>query len=63
MGTPSCPFHVECEFHKSPTKTPSDQLLAQLFCCTRYDTCQIAARLLKGKPVPLGACPDGNVKG
>jgi hypothetical protein len=21
MGTPKCPFHVECQFHNSPMKT------------------------------------------
>jgi hypothetical protein len=63
MATPSCPFHVECRFHNLREKTPSDQLLGQLYCFSRYDTCCIARRMLERKPVPVGACPDGVVKG
>jgi hypothetical protein len=63
VKTPSCPFHVECLFNNTIEKTAGDELLSQLFCCNRYETCDIAIRLLDGKPVPAGACPDGNVKG
>jgi hypothetical protein len=62
MATPSCPFHGECQFHNNPKKTPSDELMTQLFCLSRYETCQIMMRFLQGKPVPVGACPDGNVR-
>jgi hypothetical protein len=58
-----CPFHVECPFNNSLTKCPSDELLRQLYCQTRFDSCEIAKRIAAGKPVPVGACPDGNVWG
>ena len=63
MGVCSCPFHVECAFNNSPIKTPSDTLLVQLYCRTRYNSCAIAQRLLAGKTVPEGTCPDGDVRG
>jgi hypothetical protein len=63
VKAPVCPFQVECQFYNSPTKTPSDELLGRLFCNGRYDTCEIAKRLLLGKSVPKWACPDGNIKG
>ncbi len=63
MGTLTCPFHVECRFHNMSEKSPSDEMLAQLFCHLRYEDCEIAQRILAGKPVPVGACPDGHVKG
>jgi hypothetical protein len=44
-------------------KTPSDELLAQLFCQMRYDGCEIARRMVAGVAVPAGACPDGIIKG
>jgi hypothetical protein len=44
-------------------KTPGDELLGQLYCNTRYETCEIAKRMLAGQNVPSGACPDGHVKG
>ena len=63
MGASGCPFHVECHFHNDPMKTPGDELLGQLYCNTRYETCEIAKRMLAGQNVPSGACPDGHVKG
>jgi hypothetical protein len=63
MRLPTCPFHIECEFHNSQMKTPSDELLGQFFCHMRYEGCEIAKRIVEGKPVPVGACPDGNIKG
>ena len=63
MGVSGCPFHVECPFKNSPVKTPSDELMGQLYCTTRFDSCEIAQRMRAGKPVPMGACPDGNIKG
>ena len=62
MTTPLCPFHVECLFYNS-SKTPSDELLKQVYCYKRYESCEIARRYLSGRPVPAGACPDGNVCG
>jgi len=62
MGSALCPFHVECHFYNNPTKTQSDSVLERLFCGMRYDTCEIARQMLAGKPVPAGACPDGNVR-
>lgn len=62
LGSPvMCPFHVECQFHNSSTKTPTDELLGQLFCCNRYDGCEIAKRLLADKLA--GARPDGKTVG
>ena len=58
-----CPFHAECQFHNSSTKTPTDELLGQLFCRMRYDGCEIAKGVLAGKPVTAGARPDGKVMG
>jgi hypothetical protein len=63
MRTPSCPFHVECLFHNSPLKTPSDEMLVKLYCHVHHGSCEIAKRMLAGKPVPSGACPDANVAG
>jgi hypothetical protein len=63
MRLPTCPFHVECQFYNSQTKTPSDELLGQVFCYMRYDRCEIAKRIAGSRPVPVGACPDGNIKG
>ena len=63
MGTLNCPFHVECQFPNSSSKTPSDEMLAQLFCRMRYEDCEILQTILADRPVPVGACPDGNVKG
>jgi hypothetical protein len=63
MGTSGCPYHVECEFHNSSVKTPSDAMLKQFFCDMRQDACEIARRFLEGKPIPIGACPDGNLTG
>ena len=63
MTTPMCPFHVECSFFNVPKRTPSDTLLWQFFCLARYGDCEIAKRRRLGKQVPVGACPDGDVKG
>ena len=62
MASLRCPIHVECQFPKVPIKTPSDILLGRIFCEARYDACAIAKTMLAGRPVPVGACPDGNVK-
>jgi hypothetical protein len=62
MAALDCPFHVECQFHNSAIRTPSDELLLQLFCHMHYEDCEIAHRILSGRPVPAGACPDGNVR-
>jgi hypothetical protein len=48
MRMPTCPFHVECEFHNSQMKTPSDELLAKCFCQMRYESCEIAKRMPSG---------------
>jgi hypothetical protein len=53
-----CPFHVECAFHGSAKKTPSDAMLQMRFCLTRYHECEIAQRILAEMPVPSGARPD-----
>ena len=63
MRMPTCPFHVECPFYNGQNKTQSDDLLEQLFCQMRHDGCEIAKRMAESKPVPTGACPDGNIKG
>ena len=62
MGTLVFPFHVECRFHKSAKKTPSDAMLELLFCRMRYEECEIAQRIIADMPVPVGASPDGNVR-
>jgi hypothetical protein len=59
VGTPKCPFHVECDFQKLQDKAATDSLLEALFCHSRFDTCEIANRLLKELPAPLGARPCG----
>jgi len=58
-----CSYQVECGFPNTFSQTPSDQLMVRLYCLARSDACEIAKRLVQGKPVPAGACPDGNVKG
>jgi hypothetical protein len=63
MSMPTCPFHVECQFYNCKTRTPSDTLMGELFCYMRYEGCEIVKRMLAGKPVPAGACPDGNIRG
>jgi hypothetical protein len=61
MGTLGCPFHVECHFPTNAKRTPSYAMLEMAFCQSRFEGCEIAARILSGEPVPLGACPDGSV--
>jgi hypothetical protein len=63
METSSCPFQVECQFHNGSMRTPSDAVLQQLFCHARYDTCEIAQRMIADMPVPAGARPDGIARG
>ncbi len=63
MTTATCPFHVECSFYNGPAKTPSDELLRQFYCRAKFENCEITKRRREGKPVPTGACPDGNVCG
>jgi hypothetical protein len=63
MAELDCPFHVECQFHNSTTKTPDDESLADAFCRMRYEDCEIAQRILAGQPVPAGAGPDGTIRG
>ena len=63
MEALSCPFHIECPFHNSTMKTPSDAVLLQLFCQSKYEDCEIAQRILANMPIPEGACPEGDVGG
>lgn len=42
MLTVLCPFHEECQFYNCPARTPSSDVLMQLFCRGRYDGCMIA---------------------
>jgi hypothetical protein len=62
MAATHCPFHIECHFHNSATKTQTDEQLAQFFCRMRYEDCEITQRILSGRPIPQGVCPDGNVR-
>jgi hypothetical protein len=62
MAAPDCPFHIECQFHKTSNKTQIDEKLEQLFCRMRYEDCEITQMILSGKPIPKGVCPDGNVR-
>jgi hypothetical protein len=62
MEEVDCPFHVECQFHNSETKTSGDDELDQLFCRMRYEDCEITQRILSGRLIPAGVCPDGNVR-
>ncbi len=58
MGTQMCPFHVECQFHNSAKKTPSDAMLELLICCGQHEDCRIAQRMVSEKPVHAGARPE-----
>jgi len=62
MAAPNCPFHIECQFHNSARKSPDDERLEDLFCRMRYEDCEITQSILSGQRVPVGACPDGNVR-
>ncbi len=58
MGTRLCPFHVECRFHNSAKKTPSEAMLEMLLCSGRHEDCEIARRMRAESPVPAGAGPQ-----
>jgi hypothetical protein len=63
MRTASCPFSAECQFQSVPAKTPSDVFSRRLYCYTAgYAACEIAKKILGGRPVPPDACPLGNVR-
>ena len=62
MATPVCPFHIECQFHNSTTKSADYQRLEELFCLMRYEDCEIAQGILSGQKLPAGVCPDGRVR-